>query len=68
MAGQIGTAKAANVVMLDALLEKTGRPPTDTAIPVMEHTVKNPKLLALDKQAVVEGRDYVDTTVEGGAV
>jgi 2-oxoisovalerate ferredoxin oxidoreductase beta subunit len=68
MADQIGTAKVANVVMLGALLEETGCLSTDTAIAVLEDTVKNPKLLALDKQAVVAGRDYVDTTIEVGAV
>jgi 2-oxoisovalerate ferredoxin oxidoreductase beta subunit len=68
MADQIGTAKVANVAMLGALLEETGCLPTDTAIAVLEDTVKNPKLLALDKQAIVAGRDYVDTTIEVGAV
>ena len=68
MADHIGTAKVANVVMLGALLEETGCLPTDTAMTVLEDTVKNPKLLALDKQAIVAGRDYVDTTIEVGAV
>jgi Pyruvate/2-oxoacid:ferredoxin oxidoreductase gamma subunit len=54
--------------MLGALLEETGCLPTDTAISVLESTVKNPKLLELDKRAVVAGRDYVDTTIEVGAV
>jgi hypothetical protein len=35
---------------------------------VLESIVKNEKLLALDRQAIVAGRDYVDTTVEVGAV
>ena len=68
MADRIGTAKVANVVMLGALLEETGCLPTDSAIDVLKDTVKNPKLLELDKQAIVAGRDYVDTTVEVGAV
>ena len=68
MADQIGTAKVANVVMLGALLEETGCLPTDTAISVLESTVKNPTLLELDKRAIVAGRDYVDTTIEVGAV
>jgi len=68
MADRIGTAKVANVVMLGALLEETGCLPTDTAIDVLKDTVKNPKLLELDKQAIVAGRDYVDTTIEVGAV
>jgi 2-oxoisovalerate ferredoxin oxidoreductase beta subunit len=68
MADRIGTAKVANVVMLGALLEETGCLPTDAAMTVLEDTVKNSKLLALDKQAIVAGRDYVDTTIEVGAV
>ena len=68
VADQIGTAKVANVVMLGALLEETGCLPTDTAISVLESTVKNPKLLELDKRALVVGRDYIDTTIEVGAV
>ena len=68
MADQIGTAKVANVVMLGALLEETGCLPTDTAISVLESTVQNPKLLELDKRALVAGRDYIDTTIEVGAV
>ena len=68
MANQIGTAKVANVVMLGALLEETGCVPTDTAISVLESTAKNTQLLELDKRALVAGRDYIDTTIEGGAV
>ena len=68
MADQIGTAKVANVVMLGALLEETGCLPPDTAISVLESTVKNPELLELDKRALVAGRDYIDMTIEVGAV
>ena len=68
MADQIGTAKVANVVMLGALLEETGCLPTDTAIAVLEHTVKNSKLLEMDKKAIAAGRNYVDTNIEVGAV
>ena len=35
---------------------------------VLEETVKNPKLLELDRKAVEAGRDYVDTKVEVGSV
>ena len=68
MADRIGTPKVANVVMLGALLEETGCLPTDMAISVLESTVKNPKLLELDKRALLAGRDYIDTTIEVGAV
>ncbi len=68
MADQLGSAKVGNVVMLGALLEETGCLPTDTAIDVLEQTVKNKKLLELDRKAIAAGRDYVDTTIEVGAV
>jgi len=68
MADDIGSAKVANVVMLGGLLEETGCLPTDTAIDVLEHSVKNKRLLELDRKAIAAGRDYVDTTVEVGAV
>ena len=68
IADRLGSTKVANVVMLGALLEETECLPSDTAIEVLEDTVKNPKLLELDRQAIKAGRDYVDTEVEVGAV
>jgi len=35
---------------------------------VLEHSVKNPKLLELDRKAIAAGRDYVDNEIEVGAV
>ncbi len=68
IADRLGSAKVANVVMLAALLEETECLPAESAISVLETTVKNPKLLELDRQAMKAGRDYVDTEVEVGAV
>ncbi len=68
IADRMGSTKVANVVMLGALLEETECLPSDTAIAVLEATVKNPKLLELDRHALKAGRDYVDTEVEVGAV
>src|SRR5208337_3156902 len=65
---RLGTAKVANVVMLGALLEETECMPAESAISVLEATVKNPKLLELDKLAIAAGRGYIDTEVEVGAV
>jgi len=56
------------VVMLGALLEETECLPTESAIAVLEATVKNPKLLDLDRTAITAGRDYVDTKIKVGAV
>ncbi len=68
IADRMGSAKVANVVMLGALLEETECLPADTAIAVLEATVKNKKLLELDRQAIKAGQDYVDTEVEVGSV
>jgi 2-oxoisovalerate ferredoxin oxidoreductase beta subunit len=68
IADKLGSAKVANVVMLGALLEETECLPADTAIEVLDATVKNPKLLELDRLAIAAGRDYIDTEVEVGAV
>ena len=68
IADRLGSAKVANVVMLGALLEETECLPAESAIAVLETTVKNPKLLDLDRQAIAAGRDYVDTEIEVGAV
>src|SRR5208283_1110209 len=67
IADRLGSAKVANVVMLGALLEETECMPAESAISVLEATVKNPKLLELDKLAIAAGRGYIDTEVEVGA-
>ena len=68
IADRLGSAKVANVVMLGALLEETECMPAESAISVFEATVKNPKLLELDRLAIAAGRGYMDTEVEVGAV
>jgi Pyruvate/2-oxoacid:ferredoxin oxidoreductase gamma subunit len=68
IADKLGSAKVANVVMLAALLEETECLPSETAMAVLEATVKNPKFLELDRLALKAGCDYVDTQVEVGAV
>ena len=68
MADAIGSAKVANVVMLGAFLEETECLPTETGMAVLEETVKNPKILELDRRALAAGRDYVDNNVRVGAV
>ncbi len=68
IADRLGSAKVANVVMLGALLEETECLPAESAIGVLEATVRNPKLLELDRRAIAAGRDYVDTQIEVGAV
>ncbi len=68
IADTLGSAKIANVVMLGALLEETECLPSETAINVLEATVKNAKILELDKKALTAGREFVDNQVRVGAV
>lgn len=68
MADTLGSAKVANVVMLGALLEETECLPAETAVAVLEATVKSPKILELDKKALAAGREFVDNSVRVGAV
>ena len=63
IADLIGSAKVANIVMLGALIQETGCLPCATAKAVLERIVKNPKLLELDRQALLAGADYVQKRV-----
>src|SRR3954451_1613614 len=62
IADVIGSAKVANVVMLGALLEETECLPPETAMAVLQDTVKNQAILELDRKALQAGREYVDNT------
>jgi len=68
IADVIGSAKAANIVMLGALLEATECLAPETAIKVLEIKVKKIKLLEVDRKALLAGRDYIDHQVNVGAV
>ena len=68
IADVIGSAKVANVVMLGALLEETECLPPETAMAVLQDTVKNQAILELDRKALQAGREYVDNTVRVGPV
>jgi 2-oxoisovalerate ferredoxin oxidoreductase beta subunit len=68
IADKIGSAKVANVVMLGALLEETGCLPFETAMAVIERSVKNPKMLELDRKALDAGRDFEDREMHVGSV
>jgi 2-oxoisovalerate ferredoxin oxidoreductase beta subunit len=68
IADQLGTAKVANVVMLGALLEETECLSPETAMTVIEATVKKPALIQLNREALAAGRGFVDKQVRVGAV
>jgi len=60
MADKLGSAKAANIVMLGALLEETECLTSATALRVLEHKVKKLNLLEIDRQALIAGRKFID--------
>jgi 2-oxoisovalerate ferredoxin oxidoreductase beta subunit len=59
IADGLGATKAANVVMLGAMIELTGALPVETALAVLEATVRNETLLEVDRQALYAGQRYV---------
>lgn len=66
IADVVGSPKAANIVMLGALLEATECLNSATAMQVLEAKVKKIQLLEIDRKALAAGRDYIDHQV--GAV
>ncbi len=60
IADGLGTTKAANMVMLGALLELTHSVPKESAIAVLKAKVRNPKLLEVDCQAIDRGMECLD--------
>jgi 2-oxoisovalerate ferredoxin oxidoreductase beta subunit len=59
IADLLGSSKVANIVLLGAWLQETGCLPDSSAQAVLERTVKNPKLLELDRKALAAGADYM---------
>jgi len=63
IADKLGSAKAANIVMMGAVLEETRCLDPATAARLLEAKVKNPTLLGVDLQALSAGRRVVDHQV-----
>jgi len=68
IADQLGSAKAANVVMLGALLEEAECLAPATALRVLEDKVKKPSLLEIDRLALAAGRRFIDQHAHEEAV
>ncbi len=68
IADKLGSAKAANVVMMGALLEETRCLGSTTAVRLLEMKVKKAALLEIDLRALTAGRDIVDHQVSLGPV
>jgi 2-oxoisovalerate ferredoxin oxidoreductase beta subunit len=68
IADKLGSAKAANIVMMGALLEETECLAASTALGVLEDKVKKLDLLEIDRQALSYGRLFIDDQAHLGAV
>ncbi len=68
MADKLGSTKAANIILMGALLEETECLASGTALSVLEEKVKKLDLLEIDRQALTAGRLFVDDQAHIGAV
>jgi len=57
VANELGDARAANMVMLGALLEIAGALPQASIDAALKRLVKNPRWVALDERALARGRE-----------
>lgn len=64
----IGTARAANVVMLGAFLAQTGCLSFLTAMQVLQEKIKDQDLLEMDRKALLAGRELIQRGQITGAV
>ncbi len=68
MSDHLGSVKAANIVMMGALLEETCCLAYATAAQLLENKIKNPALLETDLRALAAGRDFADHQATLGPV
>jgi len=68
IADKLGSTKAANIVMMGALLEETECLASTTALSVLEDKVKKLDLLEIDRKALTAGRLFIDDQAHFGAV
>jgi Pyruvate/2-oxoacid:ferredoxin oxidoreductase gamma subunit len=68
IADKLGSTKAANMVMMGALLEDTECLAPGTALSVLEDKVKKLDLLEIDRKALAAGRLFIDEQAHIGAV
>ena len=68
IADKLGAAKVANVIMLGALLKETECLPSETAVGVLEATVKKAALMDMNKQAIKLGAEFIEKQARSGAV
>ena len=68
IADKLGSTKAANIVLLGALLEETECLAPQTALGLIETKLKKIELLEINRQALAAGRQFINQQVQVGAV
>jgi 2-oxoisovalerate ferredoxin oxidoreductase beta subunit len=68
IADKLGSTKAANIVMMGALLEETECLSSDTAMKVIETKIKKVALLDTNRKALAAGRVFIDHEAHLGAM
>jgi 2-oxoisovalerate ferredoxin oxidoreductase beta subunit len=67
MADRLGSAKAANIIMLGALLEETECLASATAMEAIEKKLKKASMLEINRKALAAGRQFIDHEAHVGA-
>ncbi len=68
IADKLGSTKAANIVMMGALLEETECLLAETATGVLETKIKKVAMMETNRKALAAGREFIDNYVRVGAV
>ena len=68
LADKLGSTRAANIVLLGALLEETECLASETALGLIETKLKKIELLEINRQALAAGRQFINNKVQVGAV
>ena len=68
IADKLGSTKAANIIMMGALLEETECLLAETATGVLETKIKKVAMMETNRKALAAGREFIDNYVRVGAV
>jgi 2-oxoisovalerate ferredoxin oxidoreductase beta subunit len=68
IADKLGSAKAANMVMLGALLQETECLLPETVLGTMKDKIRRVELMETNRKALAAGREFIDHYVRVGAV
>jgi 2-oxoisovalerate ferredoxin oxidoreductase beta subunit len=67
VADAMGDKRVANMVMLGAVLERSGVLPQASIDAALRRLIKNPRWVELDERAIARGRELFKTAIQGSA-